>query len=47
MNATNASPNPPIAPSRPAPLPLQFRAINAVGAFGRALGLPLAPLDEQ
>ncbi|MEZ4277997.1 MAG: sulfotransferase [Myxococcota bacterium] len=47
MNETNSSPNPPAARSRPAPLPLQFRAINAVGALGRSLGLPLAPLDER
>ena len=33
--------------ARPAPLPFQFRAINAVGGLGRSLGLPLARLDEQ
>ncbi len=33
--------------ARPAPLPCQFRAINAVGALGRSLGLPLARLDEE
>ena len=33
--------------SRPAPLPFQFRAINAVGGLGRSLGLPLARLDQQ
>lgn len=32
--------------ARPAKLPLPFRTINAVGAAGRALGLPLARLDE-
>lgn len=46
--------SPPQAPSvpaadraRPAPLPFPFRAINAVGALGRSVGLPLARLDEQ
>ena len=39
--------NPPADLARPAPLPFQFRAINAVGGLGRSLGLPLARLDEQ
>ena len=47
MYATNTAPNRSTAHARPAPLPFQFRAINAVGAFGRSLGLPLARIDEQ
>ncbi len=38
---------PPADLARPAPLPFQFRAINAIGGLGRSLGLPLARLDEQ
>lgn len=33
--------------AQPARLPLPFRVMNAVGGAGRALGLPLARLDEQ
>jgi len=33
--------------ARPAPLPFPFRAINAVGGLGRAVGLPLARLDAR
>jgi hypothetical protein len=33
--------------ARPAPLPFPFRALNAVGAAGRALGLPIGRLDAD
>lgn len=33
--------------ARPAPLPFPFRALNAVGAAGRALGLPIGRLDAE
>lgn len=47
MSSPDTASNPAANLARPAPLPFSFRAINAFGALGRSVGLPLARLDEQ